>query len=264
MLPKPKSCLNSAELGYLLQKPVREQEQGAAGKDNSPWKWSLGLKVPLHHCCQAPFSSSCPANTSADHRLRVDENLFSQGDKELTEDWSGQLKMSAELLQILWNLKRHHGAAHGSFLVLPGSGDSKHLGDCTSTKHSHSSHCLVVWNGWDFEVWNCKLLLHRASKIWVCRGVRFPFSFWRGSEFQSTTFLLHSCHCPLNSRAHSPNPELHLKNCALLFTSHEQGGEKNRKIGLPSLSLIPCKPLTFLSRAERNYLLYFYVPASNE
>lgn len=170
--------------------------------------------------------------------------------------------MSAELLQILENLKRHHREVHGSLLTLPvpGWGDGRDFWDCVRTKHGYSSHCLVVWNVWDFEVWSCKLFPHLASKIWVSD---FPFSFRGVLSFKALHFWSHSWHCSLYSRAHSPAQNYIWRILPYYCLHMNREEKKTRKLDF-SLSPIPCKPLIFLSRAERNYLLYFYVPACNE
>lgn len=171
--------------------------------------------------------------------------------------------MSAELLQILENFKRHHREVHSSLLALPvpgWSGDRKDFWGGIRTKHSHSSHCLVVWNGWDFEVWNCKLFPHLASKIWVSD---VSFSFGGVLSFKALHFWSHSCHCPLYSRAHSPTQNYIWRILPYYLLHMNREERKPGKLDFP-LSLVPCKPLIFLSRAERNYLLYFYVPACNK
>lgn len=44
-----------------------------------------------------------------------------------------------------------------------------------STKYRHGSHCLVIWNVWNFRVWNYKLFLQLASKIQVRTCLKFSF-----------------------------------------------------------------------------------------
>lgn len=173
--------------------------------------------------------------------------------------WSGQLKASAELPQILQNLKRHHREVHGS-LPAPGweGGPQRFLRLQKNKTQPQSSLCAEMDGALKCEITNYFYILY--PKYEYIEVSNFPFSVGGVLGFKALHFWSHSCHCPLDSRAHS---ELHLKNFALLFASHEQGREKKQE-NWTFLSHIPCKPLIFLSRAERIFLLYFYVPASNE